>query len=184
MGEKNMIVEPLWWSWKQQIPTSICEAIIEEGYKLKLQPAMVGTEEQAVNESIRKTTVGFFSWDSWIGAICNHYAHRANTSAWNFQISGQQDPQFAMYSNNQFYDFHEDTSKFENNMRKLSLVISISNPDTYEGGDFEFFDGTRPDIKGQGSVLVFPSFIKHRVTPVTKGTRYSLVNWFYGEQFK
>jgi len=89
-----------------------------------------------------------------------------------------------MYGNNEFYDFHEDSSKFENNMRKLSLVISISNPDTYEGGDFEFFDGTRPDIKGQGSILVFPSFIKHRVTPVTKGTRYSLVNWFYGEQFK
>lgn len=180
-----MIVDPPWWFWKQQIPIAICETIIEEGCKLKLQQAEVGSKEQAIiNENIRKTTVGFFSWDSWIGAICNHYAHRANTSSWNFQISGQQDPQFAVYGNNEYYNFHEDSSKFENNMRKLSLVISISDPNTYEGGEFEFFDGIRPDIKDQGSILVFPSFIQHRVTPVTKGTRYSLVNWFYGEQFR
>jgi len=69
-------------------------------------------------------------------------------------------------------------------MRKISMVISITDPDTYEGGEFEFIDGTKPDLKPRGSVLVFPSFVRHRVTPVTTGTRYSLVNWFVGNKFR
>jgi PKHD-type hydroxylase len=69
-------------------------------------------------------------------------------------------------------------------MRKVSVVISITDPDTYEGGEFEFIDGTKPDIKQRGSILVFPSFVEHRVTPITSGTRYSLVNWYCGDKFK
>ena len=179
-----MIIEPLWWSWKKEIPTSVCELIIEEGNKLDLGLAKVGTDEERIDETIRKTVIGFFSGGSWVSSICDRYAHQANKSAWNFHISGQQEPQFTKYEKDQFYDFHEDSSKFENNMRKLSLTISLSNPDTYDGGEFEFFDGTKPDIKDQGTVIVFPSFVRHRVTPVTRGIRYSLVNWFVGKQFK
>ena len=72
----------------------------------------------------------------------------------------------------------------------------MSDPKEYEGGDFEFnlrgLDGNKEDtkvfppieFKKQGSVLIFPSFLWHKVNSITKGTRYSLVMWTLGEQFK
>jgi PKHD-type hydroxylase len=78
-------------------------------------------------------------------------------------------------------------------LRKLSVVISLSDPKDYEGGDFEFqFRGSDdptltkivPEIKPKGSVLVFPSYIWHRVKPITKGLRYSLVAWVRGNPYR
>jgi PKHD-type hydroxylase len=183
MGKENMNIEPLYWSWQNEIPGSVCEAIIAEGKKLDIGQGRVGNNE-TVNPNIRNSNIAWFSWNSWIGAICAHYMHQANNQAWGFQIGGQQDPQFTIYENEQFYDFHSDTSLVENNMRKLSVVISISDPDTYEGGEFEFQNGIKPDVKSRGSIIVFPSFVLHKVTPVTSGTRYSLVNWFCGDKFR
>jgi PKHD-type hydroxylase len=184
LGEKEMMIDPLYWSWQAEIPASVCDAIITEGLKLPIQEATVGDQNQfIVNPDIRKSKVGFFPCNSWVGAIAWHYMCRANAQAWKFNVTHQQDPQFTVYENDQFYDFHQDASVIESNMRKLSLVISITDPDKYQGGVFEFEDGTQPDIRRQGSILVFPSFLKHRVAPVTSGTRYSLVNWFTGAQF-
>lgn len=178
-----MNINPLFWSWQKEIPESVCQAIIDEGLRLDAGQGRVGTPEN-VNLEVRNSKVAFFSWNSWIGAICAHYMHQANNQAWGFDITGQQDPQFTIYENDQFYEFHEDSSMLENNMRKISMVISITDPNTYEGGEFEFIDGTKPDLKPRGSILVFPSFVQHRVTPVTSGTRYSLVNWFVGNKFR
>jgi hypothetical protein len=77
-------------------------------------------------------------------------------------------------------------------VRKLSLTINLSSPDEYEGGDLKFDHGpheinrytTCKEIRPQGSCVVFPSFTFHQVTPVTKGTRYSLVLWTLGHPFK
>ena len=80
-------------------------------------------------------------------------------------------------------------------MRKLSVTVSLSDPKNYKGGDLQF-DLSNPkqknkriittieNIKPQGSIVVFPSFLWHRVTPVTKGTRYSLVIWSLGKPWK
>ena len=75
-------------------------------------------------------------------------------------------------------------------MRKLSLTLCLTDPKEYEGGELQFFNGERPieqriinDIQDQGSVIVFDSRDWHRVTPVTKGTRYSLVCWSVGPNF-
>ena len=67
--------------------------------------------------------------------------------------------------------------------------MQLSNPSEYEGGVFELTDAdfTKQDkfnLKQKGSVLIFPSFIKHRVTPVTKGERKSLVGWIEGPSFR
>jgi PKHD-type hydroxylase len=185
MGKEDMSmsIEPLFWSWQNEIPASVCDAIISEGKKLDIGQGRVGNNE-VINPNIRNSNIAWFSWNSWIGAICAHYIHQANNQAWQFQLTGQQDPQFTIYENEQFYDFHSDSSNVEGGMRKVSIVISITDPDTYEGGEFEFIDGTKPDIKQRGSILVFPSFVEHRVTPITSGTRYSLVNWYCGDKFK
>ena len=80
----------------------------------------------------------------------------------------------------------------------VSLSLILSNPDTFEGGELQFYNGGRPmedmggitaeqiknDIKAQGTVVVFDSRDFHRVTPVTKGVRYSVVCWCVGKNFK
>jgi predicted 2-oxoglutarate/Fe(II)-dependent dioxygenase YbiX len=81
-----------------------------------------------------------------------------------------------------------------NKIRKLSVTISLSNPEDYEGGELEFDLRNSPDgkpniikckeILPRGSIVVFPSHVWHRVAPVTKGTRYSLVIWSLGYPFK
>lgn len=89
---------------------------------------------------------------------------------------------------------HESTTNpnMVGKIRKISAIISLNDYTEYEGGDLEFDLGShRPDphitcheIKPKGSVVIFPSHIYHRVTPVTKGTRYSLVSWSLGAPFK
>ena len=104
---------------------------------------------------------------------------------------------------NEFYDWHQDSTpfpfkdvhpNFEGKIRKLSSIINLSKPSDYEGGDleFDFRNLTKESsnikvcdqIKEQGSIVVFPSFIHHRVTPITKGTRHSLVSWTVGYPWK
>jgi PKHD-type hydroxylase len=89
-----------------------------------------------------------------------------------------------------YYDAHID--KFESEMspnthRKLSFSIQLTNENEYEGGNLLIYsDSKKPleAIKQKGSINFFPSFVLHEVTPVTKGTRYSLVSWISGPKFK
>jgi PKHD-type hydroxylase len=77
-------------------------------------------------------------------------------------------------------------------IRKLSVTVSLSDPSTYDGGNLKFdfgphHDGARyhvcEEIRPRGSIIVFPSHVYHQVTPVTRGTRYSLVAWNLGNPF-
>ena len=71
-----------------------------------------------------------------------------------------------------------------NNEKTRKLSMSIILNDDYEGGEFEFY-GHKKSIKPtKGTVIVFPSYMVHRVKPVTKGIRYSVVAWFCGEPFR
>ena len=78
-------------------------------------------------------------------------------------------------------------------VRKLSVTINLNAPGDYEGGNLEFDHGPHSsqerykeltEIKPQGSLVVFPSYVYHRVLPVTKGKRKSLVLWCIGRPFK
>jgi len=71
-------------------------------------------------------------------------------------------------------------------IRKLSISLQLSDPDEYEGGDLVLYDGDEPlkMQKAKGTLVMFPSFVMHEVTPVTKGTRHSLVAWITGPRFK
>jgi PKHD-type hydroxylase len=83
---------------------------------------------------------------------------------------------------------------FNGKIRKISLIASLSDSNDYEGGDLQIdlsnIDNRKPNIvtikelRQKGSVVIFPSFMWHRVTPITKGTRFSLVMWNIGNPFK
>jgi PKHD-type hydroxylase len=143
--------------------------------------------------------------DRWIYKEIQPFIHQANRLAgWDFQWDFSESCQFTKYKLNQFYDWHADSweTPYANKdnpdtfgkIRKLSVTCSLSAPEDYEGGELEFdFRNTDPDkpairkcaeIKPRGSIVVFPSHVWHRVKPVTKGTRYSLVIWNLGYPFK
>jgi PKHD-type hydroxylase len=84
------------------------------------------------------------------------------------------------------YSWHKDAVRNGIEDMKLTVIVNISDK-PYEGGDFQMFLGgikTIDEIRSPGSILVFPSFIEHQVTPVTKGTRKSLTLWIYGPCFR
>jgi PKHD-type hydroxylase len=143
--------------------------------------------------------------DSWIYKEIQPFIHEANKLAgWNFDWDWSESCQFTKYKLNQFYDWHCDSwngaynnpndLNFHGKIRKLSVTCSLSDPKDYKGGELEFdFRNMDPDkksvrkcaeIKPRGSIVVFPSHVWHRVKPVTKGTRYSLVIWNLGYPFK
>jgi len=140
--------------------------------------------------------------DPWIQKEIIPYVHASNKEAgWNFQWDSSETSQFTIYTKGQYYGWHQDSGDepslfrgpkgVEKKIRKLSMSISLSGQKEYIGGNLEFdFNRTvknKPhvcqEINSKGSLVVFPSFVWHRVTPVTKGTRYSLVSWHLGDPF-
>ena len=146
--------------------------------------------------------------ETWIYKEILPYVDIANKNAgWNFQWERSEDIQFTKYKLNQHYDWHCDSWKEPYNkpntfqhgkIRKLSVTCQLTDGSEYEGGELEF-DGRDYDppmrneaqhvikakeILPKGSIIVFPSFVWHRVKPVTKGCRYSLVLWNVGDPFK
>jgi|TARA_R110000824_G_scaffold383377_1_gene576933 PKHD-type hydroxylase len=148
--------------------------------------------------------------DTWIYKELHPYIHDANKNAgWNFEWDRSESCQFTKYKHNQYYDWHYDSwhkpyERDEKNdldngkIRKLSMTCQLTDGSEYEGGELEFdFRDYAPhmreedkhlkqakEILPKGSIIVFPSFVWHRVKPVTKGTRYSLVMWNLGYPFK
>lgn len=179
-----MIVDPHYWSWTSELPASLCEQIIEHGLSLPEKQAEAGGD---INIEKRKSRVSWVDSGHWISGLVSHYTFMANRQAWDFDIHGDNGIQFTKYAVGEFYDPHVDTFKLEDNMRKLSIVIQLSDPEDYEGGEFVFVDGDEETIPTnfdkRGSILVFPSFLMHQVKPVTSGTRHSIVSWFVGPKF-
>tara|TARA_R100000541_G_scaffold53710_1_gene61949 strand:+ start:50 stop:682 length:633 start_codon:yes stop_codon:yes gene_type:complete len=146
--------------------------------------------------------------DAWVYKEIQPYIHTANKNAgWNFQWDRSETCQFTKYKHGQYYDWHCDswdepynTPNTENHgkIRKLSVTCQLTDGSEYEGGELEFdFRNYEPHMRDEskhlrkakeilpkGSIIVFPSFVWHRVKPVTEGTRYSLVLWNIGHPFK
>ena len=145
--------------------------------------------------------------DRWIYKEIQPYIHMANQSAgWNFEWDYSEPCQFTRYKKGQFYDWHFDSwdqpyqkenpqDPSHGKIRKLSVTVTLSDPKDYKGGELEFdFRNLDPDKKRntykcteilpKGSLVVFPSFVWHRICPVKSGERNSLVIWNLGHSFK
>lgn len=114
----------------------------------------------------------------------------ANDELWNFNIYDiVEEIQYTEYhaSDSGHYDWHQDIGPGDASLRKISLTVQLTDSDLYEGGDLEIWQGGEVRDKtprGSGIVIIFPSYMMHRVTPVTKGVRRSLVLWVGGEHYK
>lgn len=185
------------WFWESEIKEEVLDKWLAEHFdEAKVQGATINvdTEKQKfdLDESIRKTEVVWVKPATEMFDTVYQYIDSANKNAgWNFDISGMEDVQLGRYTDGGFYDWHMDTFAPDggNWQRKLSCVIQMTDPDTYEGGDLILRTGKNDtDIhtftRKRGSVIVFPSMVYHKVTPITSGTRYSAVAWMRGQAFR
>jgi PKHD-type hydroxylase len=104
---------------------------------------------------------------------------RANDVSYGFELATHEPLQLAEYADGGRYDQHIDIGPGTAALRKLSVSVQLSGADDYEGGDLSIW-GVGPVERLQGSAVVFPSYLVHEVTPVTRGVRRSLVGWAIG----
>jgi len=156
----------------------------------------------------RKSEVVWLN-DQWIYNTIHPFIHDANEKAgWNFEWDFSESCQFTKYGLGQYYGWHcdsweepynaPDNPNTNGKIRKLSVTISLNDPSEYEGGNLQFDFRNQVDwerhknasintctqIRPRGSIIIFPSFVWHRVSPVVKGTRYSLVLWNLGQPWR
>lgn len=165
--------------------------IIQIGDNLTIRNAVVGGYSD-VNTKIRFSKTGWITLNpetQFIYDKLGWIARQLNGQFFDFDIWGfAEDLQYTVYNGNGgHYAWHLDRGgNTSNTPRKLSLVLQLSDPSDYEGGDLEILEGSEPiQIKKEkGMVAAFPSFVLHRVTPVTKGIRKTCVVWLTGPRFK
>jgi len=193
----------MFYVFPRAIVPDVCEQIVKDCKKNILKKASIyGSDKKGRDDpEIRKTSIHFVKdKDNKVNELAWHFLREANKIQFNYDLEYFQAIQFAEYKNGGFYGWHKDDSGLSksNEIRKLSLTLVLSAPDTFEGGELQFYNGDRPmddvgeitgeqvknDIKSQGTVIVFDSRDWHRVTPVTKGVRHSIVCWTVGANFK
>lgn len=142
------------------------------------------------NEELRKSSVMFIEntpKNDWIYNKLASLAINCNNERYWFDLLGfYQELQLTRYSKGDFFDWHLDFGAGEISARKLSITIQLSDADAYEGGDLQFMINNKIENapREKGTIIIFPSFIMHRVTPVTKGIRQSIVGWVSGPPYK
>ena len=165
-----------------------CAKIIEIGNQRLVDDSKV--QGNVLNDKIRQSKN---SWlmpnddSNWIFRRVTDVIMELNSKLFKFDLYGVVEGfQFTRYdAPGGKYEAHIDRG-LNTWTRKLSFTLQLTDPTEYEGGDLELVFGDEPTTpkKEQGFITVFPSYVLHRVTPVTKGTRYSLVAWITGPAFK
>ena len=152
--------------------------------------AQQGTVFSTANDShsLRQSTIKWMD-QSWIKDMLWPFVKEANEMSFAVDVRNQADMQYTIYesANQGHYDWHHDVHWSSQDLqdRKLSVTLQLSDPTSYEGGLFEFDEvKTTADFSAKGSVLVFPSYLSHKVHPVTAGERHALVAWFFGPRWR
>ncbi len=163
-----------------------CSEIVRVGMALSRSPASVkaGTATRR-RRWVRNASVAEMARDErtdWIFAKIMAGIDAANSARWHYELLPVGRLQFIEYGSGGHYIWHVDVGPGVNITRKLSFSVQLSAPGTYWGGKLQFLNGysRRTASKELGSLTVFPSFMLHRVKPVLRGTRYSLVGWVHG----
>ena len=199
-----------WYIFKQELDKKTCNKIKKLGQgnwePSSVDTSKETTDEERrigkkgdykPDKKVRISEV-FWTTEQWIYDLTFPYMYEANKQAgWNLDIKAAESMQLTRYRKGGFYNFHKDgnadhlsvydepNNPFMNgHVRKISMSIILN--DNFEGGAFEFASyskekcGITPIDAKAGDMIFFCSGMEHRVAPVTKGVRYSLVNWFVG----
>ena len=193
-----IITEPKWKSYIVETTTPVftpqqCQLVINAGRAEPSQTAAVGSNLAGTGIVDTKTRTSHISWIPFnkmpemyktverlmLKTNANHFGFE------NMQITEQ--AQYTEYPEGGFYDWHTDNNVMmahEPPVRKISMTLLLSPESEFEGGGLELMDENKVARPKQGQAIFFASFIRHRVIPITKGVRKSLVMWFGGTPFK
>lgn len=150
--------------------------------------------ENRLDTDIRKSKIKWLIPEAdtteWMYERLMEMSLDANWQIWGFDLQHIRDSiQYTEYDEESGgeYKWHQDMGPYPLNYRKISIVVQLSDPSEYEGGELQIMRDSRDPItlpKQKGAVILFPSYMLHRVTPVTKGVRKSLVLWVGGSTFR
>jgi PKHD-type hydroxylase len=166
-----------------------CNAISK--YKFPMEKGSVHTN---INADVRRSEISWIPRNEYFWPLYERILEivgTVNENIYKFDIAALDERiQFTQYNekNSGWYNWHFDIGPaYRPSTRKISISVQLSDPSEYEGGNLEFSldnDHVFTASRDQGTVICFPSFMRHRVTPVTKGTRRSLVTWVSGPSFR
>jgi len=151
----------------------------------------MGNTKGGVDKQARNSNVMWLMYEEHSAFIFDKFATlipQVNYDHFMLDISGFEPFQYTVYKENEYYDWHMDAFDMYSNVeRKMSISLVLSDPSTYEGGEFEIIMNGRADqpvvVKpNPGDVIFFSAWMPHRVRPVTKGIRKSLVTWVSGNR--
>jgi PKHD-type hydroxylase len=180
---------------EEEVDLIVASLQVEE----KEQGQIGGKIESETLLKVRSSKVYFINYSkeySWLFDKFNKIIQNVNEEYYNFDLNGYDYIQYSEYlaNENGHYDYHIDLmmdmipqKDYDFLYRKLSFTLCLNQQGTdYSGGDFKIKTGTEePSVKlNKGDMIVFPSFILHKVEPVTEGVRKSLVGWVTGPKFK
>lgn len=165
------------------------DKIVEDAKEYSFVKALVVDEENT--DKFRKSNIKWLpfesKWDWVIDKIMSQVVE-ANDTIWKFDLNSVIDNiQYTEYEGNGgHYDWHLDIGPGSISHRKISIVVQLSDPEEYVGGDLEIMVGSEHTKipRGKGNVVIFPSFLLHRVVPLVSGNRKSLVLWVGGGHYK
>ena len=192
-----MITEPRWKSYLVETKTPIftpkqCQMVINAGRSEPKQNASVGGREgkSGIDTETRTSHISWIPFSKTTEMYKDIEKVMKTTNGNHFGFDGMQITEMAQYTEypeGGFYDWHIDSDTHfahEPSVRKISMTLLLSPDNEFEGGDLEIMkEGQAAKLK-QGHAIFFASFIRHRVTPVIRGNRKSLVMWFGGTPFK
>ena len=197
--------DPQQWYWyKDGLSQEEVQKIINLASELPIERATTigsdgvaqeGNDPDGIRSSMVKWIPQTTQWD-WLYQNMIAWAEEANNELWHFDlVSAPENIQYTEYyaHENGHYDWHQDIGPGEQpSRRKVSITVQLSDAEEYDGGELQITTGG--DVsndwgaascpKGRGVVVLFPSYMMHRVSEVTKGTRRSLVLWVGGAHYK
>ena len=196
-----MIIKmPRWQSYMATTTTPLftpeqCNDIINTGHSEKPQEAQVGMGKpgSGLDKKKRTTTISWIPFDKLpqMYKKVEHQLSLVNLNHFGFENVRITEPaQFTEYPKGGFYDWHMDLNAFgqegQNPIRKISMTLLLSDPKDFTGGDLMFSEmgDNKPLPLKQGQAIFFASFLRHKVAPVKKGIRRSMVMWFGGPPLK
>ena len=193
-----ILTEPIWRSYVVETTSSVftpkqCQMVIDKGMSLKSEEAKVGMGQKPGGGNDPEKRITTISWIPFkdmpeMYRDIEKTMLQANNNHFGFEGMQLTEPaQFTHYLTGGFYEWHMDNDvagKHQPPVRKISMTLLLSDPSTFEGGELEIMSKGKTAKLKQGQAMFFASWLQHRVKPVTKGERYSLVMWFGGPPFK
>lgn len=177
--------------WDDAFTPEELAAIEAHGDSLLLQKAPLAQPTAQNYDDVRITRIAWIEYSPQTAAIyekIGQVVRHLNQRFYRFDITGLENLQYTVYHGSEagHYDWHIDYGPHNPKPRKISLSLQLSEADSYDGCDLQFQVGNKIGTapRRRGTLIAFPSFFLHRVTPITRGTRKSLVCWVAGPAFR